>query len=258
MVLLNGDKPTETNLCASLPDPSINTVETESPTHTLQDILSQMQSLLDKLKLESAGRNTLWCQPHSVTDDCVSNNDIERKVRLCSSLKEIETLFNDIFHYDRINDLLTCICCFSDFSPPLVQNKSGVFSVLNMEYEKLKVRSSRFKNLTANLIAHVNSPSHRKPIKGRRSLKKWLLSLLETSKLVTTSVHFFFYCKLPFILFERFRPWVSLHKIDIGQVNHSEIFLRQILHPCYKELLKHWQNSMRQINTTLHRWASTN
>ena len=70
----------ETNLCASLPGPSINTVksvETESSTPTSQDILSQMQSLLDKLKLESSGRNN-----QSVTDDCVSTNVIKRKVRL--------------------------------------------------------------------------------------------------------------------------------------------------------------------------------
>ena len=66
MILLNvtreGDKPNETktrdvsqetNLRAFLPDPSTNP--------TSQDILSQMQSLLDKLKLESSGRNILEC-----------------------------------------------------------------------------------------------------------------------------------------------------------------------------------------------------
>ena len=63
--------------------------ETESSTPTSQDILSQMQSLLDKLKLELPGLNAFECQPPSVTVDCVSNNNNGGKVRPCLSLKEI-------------------------------------------------------------------------------------------------------------------------------------------------------------------------
>ena len=164
----------------------------------------------------------------SLTGDCVSNNVTERKVRLCSSLKEIDTLLNDTFRYDRVNDLLNWICCVSNFSPPLAQNKFGVFSVSNVKYEKLEVRSSRFKNLTAHLIAHVNSPSHRKNSDKREEyhLKEMAAKSarnVEIGNKIGSPAYFFFYNKLPFLLFERFLPWVSLHKIDIGQENHSQI-----------------------------------
>ena len=34
--------------------------------------------------------------------------------------------------------------------------------------------------------------------------------------------------------------------IDIGQINHSEMFLRRILNPCYKELQKRLTNYLNQ------------
>ena len=100
-----------------------------------------------------------------------------------------------------------------------MQNKSGVFSVSNVEYEKVKVRSSRFKNLMSTAPHHQNSDKREKDLKemAAKSARN-----VEIGNKIGSLPYFFLYNKLPFLLFERFLPWFSMHKIDIGQVNHSE------------------------------------
>ena len=48
-------------------------------------------------------------------------------------------------------------------------------------------------------------------------------------------------------MFERFLPWTGITKIDIGEINHSEIFLRRLVDPCYCELLKRLRNYLNQV-----------
>ena len=43
---------------------------------------------------------------------------------------------------------------------------------------------------------------------------------------------------MPYLLFEKCLPWLSLNKIDIGQINHSDQFIRKLLDTFYSELLK--------------------
>ena len=68
----------------------------------------------------------------------------------------------------------------------------------------------------------------------------------EIGRRIGTITYFFFYHKLPYLLFEHFLPILSLNSIDIGQINHSEMFLRRILNPCYKELQKRLTNYLNQ------------
>ena len=49
------------------------------------------------------------------------------------------------------------------------------------------------------------------------------------------------------MLFEKFLPLLSLNNIDIGQINHSEIFVRRLLDPCYRELQKRLRNHLNQV-----------
>ena len=58
------------------------------------DILSQMQDLLDKLKLKSSCDTIPASEAQKNTSDCCDfDDDLERKIRLCSSLKEIREYF---------------------------------------------------------------------------------------------------------------------------------------------------------------------
>ena len=51
---------------------------------------------------------------------------------------------------------------------------------------------------------------------------------------------------LPFAFFEKIVPWIALVKIDVGQINHSEHFVRRLLDPCYKELMKRLQQHLNE------------
>ena len=213
-----------------------------------------LRHLLDKLKLKSSCDAIPASETQKNTSDyCDFDDDLERKIRLCSSLKEIENILDNVFHHDRVNFILYCTACISDdvtaLTSELILDKSGVFNVSDIEVEKLKARSKSFRNLTGHLVAHVKSDSHIKnSIKREEQLRQMAAISPRNTEISNKigSVAYFFFNTLPFLLFERFLPWFSLHKIDIDQINHSEIFLRRLLDPYYKELVKRLQSHMRQ------------
>ena len=48
--------------------------------------------------------------------------------------------------------------------------------------------------------------------------------------------YYFLYNKLSYLEFERFLPILFLNHVEIGQINHSEHFLRKLLDPCFEVL----------------------
>ena len=66
-------------------------------------------------------------------------------------------------------------------------------------------------------------------------------------RIIGSLAYFFFYNKLPYLLFEKFLSLLSLQSIDIGQINHSEHFLRRLLDPCYCELQKRLRTHLNQL-----------
>lgn len=59
--------------------------------------------------------------------------------------------------------------------------------------------------------------------------------------------YFFLYNKLPFLLFEKFLPYFAMIEVDIGQINHTEHFLRNLVNPCYEELQKRLRSHLTKI-----------
>ena len=126
-----------------------------------QSVISQMQELLDKLKLEEpefsqpSSSKTSPDKPSSCND--TEHLEIERKIGLCSSLKEISTILDDLFSYDTVNGLLTCVTCISDSevgTNQLGAIRPGIFNVIDVEEDRLIVSSRKFRNLKSHLIRH--------------------------------------------------------------------------------------------------------
>ena len=69
----------------------------------------------------------------------------------------------------------------------------------------------------------------------------------EIGRKIGSIAYFFFYYKLPYLLFEKFLPLLCLNGIDIGQINHSEIFLRRLLDPCFTVLQKRLRKHINEI-----------
>ena len=117
---------------------------------------------------------------------------------------------DDYFRYGRVTCLLTCVSCVSDDSNSSTKNKAGVFNVSNIEIEKLNIRSSNLKNLTAHLVRHLNSPSHLEKFDEREEHQRKLAVKAainhEIGNKIGSLAYFFLFNKLPFLLFERFLP----------------------------------------------------
>jgi len=151
--------------------------------------------------------------------------------------------------------ILRCTTCVpDDKSLSITQNvaliKPGIFNVSEIEQEKLNVRSRKFCNLTGNLVRHDKSELHLKNAALKvESSHKLAMSASRNRDIgykIGSLAYFFFYNKLPFVLFEKFLPWHSIHNIDIGHINHSDQFSRRLVEPCYNELLKRLRIHMRK------------
>ena len=143
---IEGEYPIDSEIPASLTsnkttDPSCeltttNTISTHHPVETENsselvttnsisnlctnnDLLTEMQLLLDRLKLESNSDPTIIDPSLNSENNQLSSNpnsDLERKIRLCGSLNELEIVSVDEFKYDRINCAVYCTTCISDDS----------------------------------------------------------------------------------------------------------------------------------------------
>ena len=147
---------------------------------------------------------------------------------------------------------MQCNMCSSNEEIVDCQQKvPGIFRVQDVEYEKETVQSRRLRNLKRDLINHLKSNMHQHNVEKQneeaRAKAKLSLRNREIGRKIGSLAYFFFYNKLPYLLFEKFFSLLSLNTIDIGQINHSEIFLRRLLDPCYGELQKRLRNHLNQV-----------
>ena len=108
------------------------------------------------------------------------------------------------------------------------------------------------RTLEFDMVKHIKSATHLKKYTEKNEeaehMKKKAEKNLALGRKIGSLAYFIFYNKLSFLLFENFLSWLSLNQIDIGQINHSEKFLRRLIEPCHKELLKRLQ---RHLNAEL-------
>ena len=151
----------------------------------------------------------------------------------------------DTFAFDKINQVVSCRTCIKDAEFNFLdflekkqkqQNMAGVFSAQGVENEKERVQSRPLRHLKEALVAHFSKATHQHNDAVRKEEMRIQKETANRNRVIGRKVgslaYFFFYHKLPYLLFEKFLPLFSLNNIDIGQVNHSEQFLRRLVDPC--------------------------
>ena len=159
-------------------------------------------------------------------------------------MKDIENLLTSSFSVDRIDEVLICNACIVNPENILLHDQNhtvpGLFRLQGVEHEKEKVQSRQLRHLKEHMISHLKSQKHQANIENQK--KEAVITHRRATKIEKLVVDH----KLPYLLFEHFLPILSLNSIDIGQINHSEMFLRRILNPCYKEPQKRLSNYLNQ------------
>ena len=232
----------------NLSSPNNNLHETQTLLYD-NDLLQQMQSLLDALKLQSSDGNSSMevAVKENVPSDTKSNlsnadEELVNRIQMSTSLKEIEAVLDDDFSVDRICDRLICNLCITDIENISSHKQSipGLFTINDVENTKQKTQSRELRNLKTHLVSHIKTNIHQKNFEKQEEQKtasrKRIGRNREIGRKIGTMAYFFFYYKLPYRLFEKFLPILSFIDIDIGQVNHSEIFLRRLLDPCFEAI----------------------
>ena len=122
------------------------------------DLLQQMQSLLDQLKLRSSDGNS--CNNDSILDKGESSrhvslqnsdgvDELVNRVKMCVCLNELEVILGEDFTIDRILETLICNTCVPDFAIEKNQQKRnipGIIKILDVESTKQKTQSREFRN----------------------------------------------------------------------------------------------------------------
>ena len=198
--------------------------------------------LLDKFE---SNKDPQKSENYVISPVLLESSELEDRIKVCKSIKDFENILNETFKVDKIKKKLICITCSNSTKPSdkeCSHDVLGIFSLEGVEEEKMTSKSRRLRNLQSNLSSHIKSLSHQKNIIENEKSEKLIQSKARATKEIGLKLgslaYFWFYNKMPYRLFENFLPWFALNKIDIGQVNHSERFIRQLLNPCYSELLK--------------------
>ena len=121
------------------------------------DLLQQMQSLLDQLKLRSSDGNS--CNNDSILDKGESSrhvslqnsdgvDELVNRVKMCVCLNELEVILGEDFTIDRIFETLICNTCVPDFA--IEKNHKIVIFQESLKSSTLKARSRKHK--AANFV----------------------------------------------------------------------------------------------------------
>ena len=144
------------------------------------DLLNQMQSLLDALKVQDGqGSSQLRATcPQDVNIDKSDNFDLDvvDRVRVCASLKDIEEILKSSFLVDKINQFAACNACVPNPENQLFrsqQNLPGLFKVEGVEYEKEKIQSRELRHLKEHMISHLKTKNHLLIIANQKEEKRF-------------------------------------------------------------------------------------
>ena len=106
------------------------------------------------------------------------------------------------------------------------QTTVGIFKIHDVEYEGERVQSRQLRHLKERLLAHLKTQSHEKMVQKEKEKLRIQSKLVTRNQQIGRTIgslaYFFFYHKLPYLLFEQILPMLSLNSIDIGQINHTD------------------------------------
>ena len=234
-------------------DQQPSTSRTSSAPHNQDtNLLKQIQNVLDQWSCSSQVTQPpakptplLFTEPPlKQAED--SQSQIKDRITACRSLNDFDVLLDDTFRLDREKEMIICLCCEKADS-----SKHRGMDTSEVEWEKLASKSRKLRNLQSHLVLHINSESHLKHVLHQQEAveeeKRKQNKNLEVGRKLGSLAYFIFFNKLPFSFYEKIVPWMALVKIDIGQINHSEQFIRRLLEPCFTELKKRLQRHLNQV-----------
>lgn len=232
-------------------------------TDVSHSLLQELQSVIDQYKtreLISSSENkrnvcvaregqvagSSWCNE----ERHVGESEVGERLRVCYCLNDIETLLSDYFVVGRFDEIVRCLTCVPD---SIVHQEAsvGIFKCRGVEYERENVQSRNLRHLKEHMNTHLSSATHRNNLEKKKEDARIHASKVarnrEIGRKIGSVAYFFFYNKLPYLLFEKFLSLFSLNSIDIGQINHSEHFLRNLLDPCFHELQKRLRTHLNEV-----------
>ena len=210
--------------------------------------IEQIQELLDKMKLASFPNMTSQTSQNETRVGDIDTNDpvdpskvIIERIQVCRCLTDLDKFLSDDFQIDRSNEQMICRLCVQNPNNA-TEHSPGIFKIVGVENEQCSVMSDPLRKLKYRLIKHLKTDIHvgklEKQLQHEQQNRSRSQRNKEIGEKIGSLAYFFFYHKMPFLQFENFLAYYSLHQIDIGQINHSEHFLRRLIDPCHRELLK--------------------
>lgn len=213
-------------------------------------LLEQMQSILDALKSQLGGS----ISNQNENPKCECDPELADRIQICAALKEIQAVLGEDYTIDRVNEILICKLCVpipANITTERTQNTPGIIKIQEVENTKQKVQSRELRNLKTHLIHHLKTDTHKinteKQHEQLNATTRIRARNRDIGRKIGSLAYFFLYYKLPYRLFEKFMPMLSLNDIDIGQINHSEIFLRKLLNPCFEVLQRRLRTYLDQL-----------
>ena len=168
-----------------LPHSSIQTIQSKpneeqpssssaikQPQNQDETLLSQIQKVLDQWSKSSHVQNppqpTPLLPPSQSSEQAEEKeNQVRDRIKVCRCLRDFEILLEDHFQVDRENDKLICLVCKKSD-----QEKSGTFTISDVEYDTLPTKSRKLRNLQIHLISHLGSKLHKKNTSEERLKRK--------------------------------------------------------------------------------------
>ena len=166
-------------------------------------LMERMQSVIDQFKNKEMNSTSIDNKTVNEEELLTGNdnnqcqiiiNETEIRIKVCASLKDIEVVLASDFSVDKVNEVVRCITCITDFT--VNQNTPGIFKTHNVEYEKENVQSRQLRHLKEHMIAHLKSACHQvnadKQTQDARSKTKSAALNLEFGRKIGSLAYFFF------------------------------------------------------------------
>ena len=164
-------------------DSTLNTAHSSTRLHeTDLSLLQQIQSVIDQYKTPEFSISTMNERKVSVTADTqvvgssqcdlvhVHDKDVVDRIRVCSSLRDIEDFLKESFMVDRVDDIVRCITCVPD--TVINHTSPGILKSHSVEYEKENVQSRNLRHLKENMINHLQSKTHQQNVEKKNREEK--------------------------------------------------------------------------------------
>ena len=209
----------------------------------IQDILDNWSKYTHRDSSTSSSSQTFKARPKAepststttaLTGMDNTEADTMKCVNACRCIADFEYLLKDTFRFDRETEKLICLVCEGH------NERGGIFDMADVEKNKLNAKSQRLRNVQKKIISHFETNTHKSQLLQKKNddaiARQFQERNRDVGRKLGSLAYLIFYNKLPFTLFEKLLPWMSLVNIDIGQINHSEHFVRRLLPSCYSEL----------------------